>query len=352
MRYLLFCCLFFVLYACQNDVGSGSSKRADLLVAIDSSSLREAPGEKSRELRALPLGERLTELGPVSAFITPIRFGDTLWQLPWIKVQTLDNQIGWVFAAGLKPIVGDAGPWYLQKQMQAFFGPELTRRRNKLAEQNLPGEEVAWAASCRESMFLRDTLMRMLAKRTEANEAGFQADFYWLRAVLPGFLYQRIAGGTQPYLFYDYGLAQRRVGDMAGKQVGAFLQSAVLAFPRDSIESFFPAWTLQITDEESVSQLGSGIHVKILQAIDRALEPGNLFEPELRRFTDALLADILDKNTAYWQPSEKILIEMNTLLAANFRCLHERDKLALRERLKMFEAPQANGIRVNLRSGE
>jgi hypothetical protein len=42
---------------------------------------------------------------------------------------------------------------------------------------------------------------------------------------------------------------------------------------------------------------------------------------------------------------------LDQILKANLSCLDDRDRVALKARVAMFENPQANGVRVNLRSG-
>ncbi len=67
---------------------------------------------------------------------------------------------------------------------------------------------------------------------------------------------------------------------------------------------------------------------------------------------DLILNDILDYHATYWQPAEKIRLELDQVLEVRFSCLTDRDRLALSERRKAFDNPAANGIRVNLRAGE
>lgn len=350
MRYPIFCWLLF-LSACGSD---SRKSAADLLVTFDRSSLRDAPGEKTAELRLLRTGERLRPTGRVSDFVTPLRLGDTLLQAPWVQVQLANHQTGWVFAAALQPVEGDAAQWFLQQQMTCFFGPGLTGRRNRwVAQRQAPAAtEIDFARDYREAVALRDTLMRRLAARAEPNEAGFEPDFFWLAEALPGFVFQMVAEGTQPYAFADYRAWQQISLATSGLQDDRFVDACLLAFAADSIESFFPAWVMQTWDYGGSSQLGTGRHLTMLQTLDAALEAGRLFEAELLTLKDELLDDILDKNTTFWQPLEKAVAELEEILAADLRCLSERDKLALTERRKTFDDPAANGLRFNLRAGE
>lgn len=83
----------------------------------------------------------------------------------------------------------------------------------------------------------------------------------------------------------------------------------------------------------------------------RALLAGDLFRPELLDLKDRVLEDISDKNSTYWQPQDKILAQRK-ILKSDFKCLDDRDRIALQARQKMFEAYADNAIVLNLRSGK
>jgi hypothetical protein len=131
-----------------------------------------------------------------------------------------------------------------------------------------------------------------------------------------------------------------------------FFQTMVAFYPTDSIESFYPVWTIQTDENDGCSQLGLGNHHAMLKHIDDALNNCPEFEPELIKAKNLLLEDILGKDVCYWQIEKKILTELNLILENNYKCLMPRDVMALKARKQMFENPQANGIRVNLRAGE
>ena len=106
-----------------------------------------------------------------------------------------------------------------------------------------------------------------------------------------------------------------------------------------------------MSEQEAASQLGLKKHLAMLQSIQTASDAGPLYQSEILRFKEALLEDILDKKTVYWQPESFIINELEELLTQDFSCLNDRDRMALRARLTMFEQAAANGIKVNLRSG-
>jgi hypothetical protein len=136
-----------------------------------------------------------------------------------------------------------------------------------------------------------------------------------------------------------------------GSQDDAFAQVCLQAYPTDSIESALPVWVFPVSAETGYSNLGQGNHLKILQAIDRALQTGDLFAPELGALKESVMEDISSQNSAFWQPQEKILTELNQIMKANLTCISGRDKATLEARRKMFESPGENGIVLNLRSG-
>lgn len=349
MRYLLFF-LAAIFVCCKNE-----KPENQLVVVFPQISLRDAPGKKSNAIRVLKHMEEVTDLNEVSNFESSVYFNDKNYQSPWIKVKTADHQVGWVFGSALQPMQRDTG-WFFQKRMRCYFGTAITDRRNRLLDNERGGYRTrgdkGLAADYRESVVLRDTIIQLLTSRAEPSEASFQPDFSWLQDVLPGFIVQYVAEGTQPFLFADFRVwREKSLDSPGGQQDDAFFNTCFTAFPTDSIESFFPAWKFQISDYEAVSQLGTGVHLKMLRQIDAALTAGDIFRPELMALKESVLEDIVGKNTAYWQPKELILKELNQIIHAKLSCLDTRDRTALQSRLTMFENPEANGLHVNLRSG-
>ncbi|MFN0036559.1 MAG: SH3 domain-containing protein [Saprospiraceae bacterium] len=319
------------------------------MVRAAQTSLRAEPTEKSREIAVLQKGQTLTDLGEVSRTESEIALGGEVVQSPWIKVQTPENQTGWVLAWALRPAL-ESKDWLLQKRLSGYFGEAGASRRNALcrAFPNLETEGQL-ADAWREANTLRDTFLLLLSHRPQG---GFQPQFSWLSELLPGFLFQKMEEGERPQLFADFRVWRQMALKTTGKQDDAFLQTCLAAFPKDSIESFFPAWEFQISDTESASQLGSGQHLKMLRHIGHSLQAAPMFASQLEAFKEQVLEDVFGKNVRYWQPQEKILGELAEILADPPRCLSTREREALGIRQKMFEDPVGNGIRVNLRSGE
>ena len=336
--------LLFFFVRCD----SGKSPERPLRVQVPQTSMRAEPNERSREITLLQKDHPLTDLGEVGPSESQIMLGNDLIQTPWIKVQTENNQTGWVPGWALDPSE-DKEAWLLNKRLDCYFGKGLRSRRDALIEQFSSAEtEQQLSLAWQEATQLRDTFLWQLSSRPEI---GFQPDFRWLNEVLPGFIYQIITDGERPYLFADFRTWKQKALKTNGLQDDVYFQIGLNAFPIDSIESFFPVWKFQLSESESVSQLGTSQHLKLLQQISQAIPQAELFTRPLLALKDQVMEDIFDKSQRYWQPKEKILSELTVLLANPPECLSATERDALGIRKKMFEDPAANGIVANMRSG-
>lgn len=343
--------LFSGIWACHNE--PAPPNRPDLSV-IFATALRKSPGEKSPELLQLAPADRLADLGEVSAFLSGISLKDTLRNEPWLRVRTTGGQEGWVFAGAVRPSgqnPENVTRWALNKRFIAWFGPALAQRWQVWAQLPPPQNDSAAAAYFRQGLALRDTLNLLVSRRVTRDAGEALPDFFWLGQLTPLFIIQQIAGGTSYYLFTDYRVLAQMAARSGGMQDDAFVQVCLQAYPSDSIESALPVWVFPVSAETGYSNLGQGNHLKILKAIDRALQSGNLFAPELQALKASVMEDISDQNSAFWQPQEKILAELNQIIKANLTCINGRDRAALEARRNMFESPAENGIVLNLRSG-
>ncbi len=312
--------------------------------------LRETAGRDAKLLENLPANAQLSDLGEISGFVSTFQEGERAFrESPWIRVKAASGREGWVIAAALQPEKPQKG-WFLQKKMRGLLGHDLSDRRDRWMTRSarLPTEaDFAW--HLREGLSLRDTLLDALRNRPQPDETDGPPDYYWLSKVLPGFIFQRVQG--QPYLFIHYAVLLPKALQTSGEQDDLLVKAALLAFPQDSIESFFPSWRFQTDELHSYSNLGAGRHLFMLQTIEEARYAGLMFEPELRVIKDLVIADIAADGNVYWQGQEKIRAELQQIMSRNFSCLTERDKTALRQRTAAFADPTANGIRVNVRGG-
>jgi len=337
--------LTLILYACKNSANSENQN----IVTVKAVSLREEPSEKGREITIIEPGDVLVDLGKTSSSESQIMVGGQLYQTPWIKVETLNKQSGWVPAWALRPVRKQAD-WLLQKRLECYFGKALADRRNLICQDLEKAKTVSELSSAwRISIAFRDTSLLLLTQRPEGD---IQLEFDWLNELLPGFIFQKSETGDRNLLFAAFEFWYQKALKTNGLEDDVFFETYFLAYPKDHIESFFPAWKFQLSETESTSQLGSGIHHKMLQQIDRALGKGQRFAPQLNKLKDQLLEDIFDKGVQYWQSREKILAELDQILSNPPQCLNPQELESLSIRQKMFQDPVFYGIVVNLRSGE
>lgn len=337
----LISCLFVVLQVvgCKPDVDQ-------LSVEVEKIAMRAAPGIKSAEMVTLNRGDRVKDLGQVSPFESEISFDGTILRAPWLKVQKGEKS-GWVFAGALKPN-SDPADWMLQKRLECYFGRPFADRLNAWkASLDQLGDEQALAAAFREAVQLRNTMIEQLDRR--ANQDG-RPEYFWLNEAMPGCIYQRAFRLGPPQLLFDYRFWADKARKTSGSADDDFMQLSMRAFSTDSIESMFPVWRFQLSEMDGASQLGTGAHLDMLKNVEQSLAKYRLFEPELLRFKEALLDDILNNNTKFWQSQELILQELDAILANPPAILQAREINALERRRTMLQDPEKNWVKVNLRS--
>jgi len=341
MRTLIFA-LLLGLVAC------GSSVRTDLVVQF-STELREQPDAGSPVVCPLLAGAELADMHETSRFFASVSLADSLRMEPWLRVQTADGRPGWVFGGVVAPSgLGSvaARQWLLEKRAQTLFGPTLSAQMWEWAGRRAPLTDTAFAGHFRAALHLRDTMNQILARSVSRDAASAAADLTWVQEPMPYFFVQHTPA---PRLFTDFRLIARAAAGTRGEQDDQLARIGFSAYPLDSVESALPAWVFPLGLEESCSNLGAGFHLKILEEISAALQTGDLFRPELLRWKDQVLADILDDSRTYWQPKGKILAELDQIVATQLGCLSDRDRLALEARRGMFKAGR---VRMDLRSGK
>ena len=77
------------------------SDRSILYVTIDRLKLRTEPNLKSKTLRRLKLHEKVYFANERTDFKEEINLGLEMAYEPWLKVETLDGKVGWVYGAGV-----------------------------------------------------------------------------------------------------------------------------------------------------------------------------------------------------------------------------------------------------------
>ena len=331
-------------------------QRTALLSNINHLRIRETPGPDGKIIATLSEGDTLFDLGEVSAFTTEVTLRGIRFNEPWIKVRTQDSLSGWVYGGGVNFQMNDKVELtrrLMHMRLQTFFGDSLANKILEYrAEFQQAGASASLAAVFRQAKTLRDTLVQVFDKRITLIQSPDQIpNLDWMKEALPGLIPQRVAEGTAFYLFLDYPQWMEKSRKSVGAEDNRFFEVCLTAFALDSVEYFIPDWCIAVSEETVYSELGKGVHRKMLDKMNQALAAGSLFEPEYMAFKTELLDDISGLSLVYWNDQPAILRELDEILAADYGMLTSSEKAGLRARRKQFEQPAANGIKLNYRTG-
>ena len=242
----------------------------------------------------------------------------------------------------------------MNKRLQTFFGTGLAGRlsRYRTNYDSLKTSKT-FLKIFKEGLRLRDTLTKALENRISVGDNYNQLpDLFWIEKAFPGYVTQLVAEGTIYFLFIDFKQFQQKALTTSGEEDDDFIDLNLMVYSADSVEHFFPSWFIQTWDYGGCSLLGKGEHLKILKKIDQVLSKSDLFSKEIYGLKDRIIDDITNKNIDYWEDKDKILAEVDAILAENINALSNEDIIALKTRRKQFEYPAQNNIKVNVRSGE
>lgn len=364
MRTLLILLIIGSLCSCgqptpaESDTASSAKAPAgpaQFQTAVADLRLRETAGEKGVIVAVLPKGAVLEDLGEVSDFTTRVTLRGIHYDEPWIKVKTAAGQVGWVYAGGLNFDPGQnskTADVLLQKRAASIFG-EAYVKRLRAHQRDFAGirTEQDFARALQESAGLRDTLVRILEKRIQPGSAEELPDLFWAGALFTGYQPQVVAEGTAYYFFCDYRQWAAPARRTTGPQDDLFLDLQFTAFPEDSIEYFFPGWTIQTWDYGGSSLLGKGVHKAVLDKINAQSAPGGLFESLLLKMKEQVIGDITAAEASFWYSPEEALKELDGIIAAKYKVLTQQDVVALSTRRQQLEDPKKHGLVVNARKG-
>lgn len=359
-----FLATFIILsfFACQNDApGTEKGRQAkpdnetQLIVNIENLRLRDQAGEKGSVLERLAKGAVLSYLNELSNFTTEIKLGGIQFNEPWLKVETAGGRRGWVYGGGLHFEMEDSSQLaqlLMGIRLQTLFGQFIAGRIETYRRgfHNIQTQDD-FAATYKAGLSLRDTLVQLLQFRIETGAPSEQPELFWLQQAIPAFIPQLVAEGTAYYLFIDYRSFLEKAILTAANDDDDFMQLCLSSFPEDSIEYFFPAWTIQTWDYGGHSLLGRGIHKNILDQIDKIGKNSDLFVKEINSIKSDLLNDISLPDVTYWETKDKIKEELDAIIAENYSALTALEKIEIQTRRQHFNDPEAYGIQVNHRSG-
>lgn len=330
-------------------------EQSTFIVNIDRLRMRETAGEKGKVIKELEKGTVLRDEGEVSDFTTRIRLRGITFDEPWLKVSTEDNTVGWIYAGaihlGTTPD-SEVAKILREKRLINLFGPagaEEMRRYRMAFHKTQTAQDVLDVY--RTGRKIREDFVDMLEEKIDAYNAEVQPDLFWLEEALPGFVPQLVAEGTVYYLFEDYRQWIEKAKATKELVDDQFVEFKIQAFPMDSIEYFFSAWQIQTWDYGGSSLLGRGFHFALLQEADRLVQAAHPLQAEIVEVKKNIVEDILQPANTFWESKDKVLIEMDNIIQANLAILDKNDRIALKARREQFDDPEANGIKMDEKSG-
>ncbi len=365
VKFIIFSLLLLSIAHCKNDNSPKSTppveevtlkkdfpkKHLPLTANIDYLRLRDRPGKEGKVLEMLSKGDVVFELGEASDFTTEIKLRGIWYDDPWIKVETKSGTVGWVYGGGLSFKLDDRNKitsLLIRQRLKALFGKKLAgsvleyRKRYETAHTS-----SEFAVAYQAGASLRDSLVEIMHEKIAVEDYDKLPDLSWLEQTMPGYNALLIAEGTLFHLFANFNEMAEKVRKTKGKEDDEFVELGRAIYLADSIENFFPGWIVQMTDYKGCSELGSGIHNRVLDQMNKTLANSDLFEIAIEKAKTALVKDIIDPAVTYLNSKEMILEELDAILSADYGILTAEDKIALRTRQKKFENPKENGITVN-----
>ncbi len=357
MKYLFLLSLTFVLFSCDSPEKEPATEveetnQLELTVVINDVQVRDQPGLEGKEIQKVKEGDILIYLDKISDFSTPLMLRGITFNEPWLKVKNSEGQIGWIYAGCVKFDTNGAGKELAQQvitqRLANFFGEKSGRLIKTYADLYTEAETaLEFAEMYRTGLELRDSLI------VELNEIDLTGtpvlpDMFWIDEPLPGLVPTQVAEGTTFHLFYDYKNLAQKVKQTVGEEDDEFVQLCFDIYKQDSIEYFYPSWFLQTSDYGGHSLLGEGIHLNIIGQMDQIMAKSELFGQAIQDFKAAILEDIV-AGTEYWRGQADILKELNTIIQNDYAFLTPADKIALTERVKMFENPLEYELLLNSR---
>ncbi len=323
---------------------------------LDQLRIRKQAGIDFDVIGSLPLGTEVPYGGEMTSSTTRIKLRGVWHDEPWISIKTPEGDTGWVYGGGVVFLGEDSeelAEMLLGNRMKSILGEKLTEEVISYQEAyaNAPTSQAF------ENVFLKgdslkSKIIKMMDEKVHYAASNDLPDMYWLETVMPGYVVELVAEGTEYYLFKDYGQMNKKARQTEGQEDDMFTDLGMEVFNNDGIEYWFASYFVQTWDFGGHSLLGSGKHNDIFALVDEIFEMTDLFKDEVVKFKEDAMKDITNPENTYWNSQASILKELNDILEADYPTFSKKDKVAIETRIKQFEAAKENGISVNLRVGE
>ena len=334
-------------------------ERTKLIANIDYLRLRSKAGTDSETVAMLQRGQVMHDLGEISDFSTQVELRGVKYNEPWLKVETAEGQVGWVYGGGVYFDLNNSSKamdLLMKKRLVTFYGKDISedvfayRKAFAMARTDKDmARVIEEGSSLAEEMNNKNEKILPMANPDDEKDVP---DLRWLQQTLPGYHLGSAAEGTIYWFYRNLKQFSEKVSKTKGKADDDFINLNLQLYPNDSIEYTFPVYFMQTWDYGGHSLLGEGKHLEILTSANEVMakHPG-IFDAEINQIKDELLHDLTASPQGYWYEKSRILSEIDKIMKAELGILTEKDKIAIAEQRKRFTDPVASGIKVGLRSG-
>ncbi len=372
-KFLLFFIPLVLTYSCGNEVKKVQDapqeevkiiippkpERTKLVANIDYLRLRSKAGTDSETVAMLERGQVMHDLGEISDFTTKVELRGVKYDEPWLKVETAEGQIGWVYGGGVYFDLNSSSKamdLLMKKRLVSFYGKNISedvfayRKAFTMARTDKDmARVIEEGSSLAKEMNEKNEKVFPMARTPEDGDVP---DLRWLQQTLPGYHLGSAGEGTVYWLYRNLKQFSEKASKTRGKADDDFINLNIQLHPTDSIEYFYPVYFMQTWDYGGHSLLGEGKHLEILTSANEVMaKHPRAFDAEINQIKDDLIQDLTASPQGYWYGKKRILSEIDKIMKAELGILTEKDKIAISEQRKRFTDPVASGIKVGLRSG-
>ena len=349
-------CLLLLLSACTNDsswaddpkkVAQESTDSTFLIINQESILLKEAPSEDAKNIAILKEGTKVFPTGEVSSDKTLIYLDGIPYNEPWIFITTVSGKEGWVYGAILQEKQLGQFPDQL---MHSFLGSDIVTR---LIEYHSSFHSEAYSNRVL-SLFEEARALQVLLnkKLQEPEHLAISEHSDLLQSYLPALVLYKETTPDRYSLFLDFKEWAKKAEHSQTVCDDQLMELYFKLYPIDSIEYFYPSWSLEVNAGQAFSLLGEGVHLGILQELDKLHECQDVLQSEIDRIREGILNDILQPNVLYWENQQKALNELAEIISTKPLCLQDSEYQYIVQRLETLQADTLNSLELfNFRSG-
>ncbi len=327
---------------------------AEMVTSVDNLRLREKPGSDGKEVMRLPERSVVTPTGNVTDLKQTVSLRGFSYDEPWIEVKVDEKIMGWLYAGAidLQPNTSKLADRLFEARCKRFFGKTATRLttyRNSFDQiQNAQDLKDVYEAG----MAIGSDASQAFDRRCRTAEISGDIDLLWVKAAFPG--YSITTGPEHETMTFLININQFIE---KAKQTPEKDDDAAFRFLKEIHGNFslllsFREWFEMTSQFGGVSKLGSGLHSKFLDQIEKLHEENNLFfEGFISDECNFLVQDIVSNTTGYQRGKDAVLAEIEKIKAKDYKILTIEQKTSIDKRISQFSDLAVNKIFVNEKVG-